>query len=75
MGGVKGRAFATTMGASQDLAHEGTRRLVVNGALWALGMEDRIPEKTNVDLVGTYSPTPFRFNGHRKGVTPADLFK
>jgi type 1 glutamine amidotransferase len=72
-GGKEGRAFCTTMGASQDLQFEGTRRLIVNGSLWTLGLE--IPEKTNVELVGEYKPTPFKFGGHKKGVKPADLFK
>ena len=73
--GKEGRAFCTTMGASQDLQWEGTRRLIVNGCLWALKIEEKIPEKTNVDLVGEYKPTPFKFGGHAKGVKPADLFK
>lgn len=75
MGGQEGRAFCTTMGASQDLAYEGTRRLIVNGCLWSLRIEEKIPEKTNVDLVGEFKPTPFKFGGHVKGVKPSDLFK
>jgi type 1 glutamine amidotransferase len=73
--GKEGRAFCTTMGASQDFAFEGTRRLIVNGCLWAVGLGETIPAKTNVELVGDFEPTPFRFGGHRKGVKPADLFK
>jgi type 1 glutamine amidotransferase len=73
--GAKGRAFTTTMGASEDLSHEGTRRLIVNGSLWAMGMESQIPDATKVDLVGSYAPTRFRNPGHKKGQTPADLFK
>ena len=72
--GAAGRAFATTMGASQDLAYEGTRRLIVNGCFWALGLESVIPEKTKVDLVGEFKPSPFRFVKEWKGaVRPADL--
>jgi hypothetical protein len=74
-GGAKGRAFTTTMGASEDLSHEGTRRMIVNGSLWAMGLEGQIPEATKVNLVGTYSPTRFKNPGHKKGQTPADLFK
>jgi type 1 glutamine amidotransferase len=55
------RIFTTTMGASQDLLSEGLRRMIVNACFWALGLEDRIPAKTNVDLVGEYHPTPFGF--------------
>lgn len=69
------RVFTTTMGASEDLQWEATRRMVVNGCLWALGMEAKIPEKTNVDIVGVFKPLPFKFGGHKKGVTPADLLK
>jgi type 1 glutamine amidotransferase len=72
--GKTGRAFTTTMGASQDLVAEGTRRLVVNACFWALKMEDKIPpEGTKVDLVGEYKPLPFGFRGFKKGVKPADL--
>lgn len=70
-----GRAFNTTMGASQDCVYEGTRRMIVNGCLWAVGLEDKIPSKTEVAIVGEFKPTPFKFGGHQKGVKPADLFK
>lgn len=70
--GKKARIFCTTMGASQDLESEGLRRLLVNAAYWALGMEDEIPERANVDLVGEYKPTPFGFNAFTKGVKPKD---
>jgi hypothetical protein len=61
-GGVKGKAFTTTMGASTDLVNEGMRRLLVNAVYWCLGMEDQLPaEGANVDLVGHYSPTQFEF--------------
>lgn len=71
--GKKARVFTTTMGASQDLASEGMRRLLVNAAYWALAMEDQIAAKSNVDLVGPFDPTPFGFDGHKKGVKPSDL--
>ncbi|MFN0051191.1 MAG: ThuA domain-containing protein [Planctomycetales bacterium] len=70
--GKSARVFTTTMGASQDLETEGTRRMLVNACYWGLGMEDRIPAKSNVDLVGTYKPLPFKFGGAKKGVKPAD---
>lgn len=69
-----GRVFTTTLGASQDLQYEGTRRLIVNGCIWALGLESRIPDKSKVDLVGDFNPSPFRFVKEWKGSTrPADL--
>jgi len=67
-----GRVFTTTMGAAKDLESEGLRRLLVNACYWAVGLEDRIPEKANVDIVGEYKPTSFGFAGNRKGVKPAD---
>ncbi len=71
--GKTARVFTTTMGASQDLSSEGLRRLLVNACYWALGMEDEIPAKSNVDIVGPYHPTPFGHNGYKKGVKPGDL--
>jgi type 1 glutamine amidotransferase len=74
--GKVGRVFTTTMGASQDLLYEGTRRLLVNGCYWALGLEDKIPEKSTVEVVGTFEPTPFRFRETEEwkpGKKPEDL--
>jgi type 1 glutamine amidotransferase len=59
--GKAARVFTTTMGASQDLAHEGTRRMLVNAAYWAVGLERRIPARADVDLVGEFQPSPFKF--------------
>jgi len=72
-GGPAGRVFATTMGAATDLVAAGTRRLLVNGCYWAVGLEAQIPAAANVDLVGEFVPTAFGFNGARKGVKPSDL--
>jgi hypothetical protein len=72
------RVFTTTMGASQDFGNEATRRMIVNACYWALGLENKIPDKSNVDLVGDFKPTPFRFQKNEEwkpGVKPADLFK
>jgi hypothetical protein len=66
------RIFNTTMGASQDLKSEGLRRLLVNACYWAVGLEDKIPARSKVDLVGKYEPRPFKFGGYKKGVKPAD---
>lgn len=71
--GPSGRVFTTTMGSSTDLAAEGTRRMLVNAAYWALGLEDQIPSQACVDIVGSFEPTPFGFNGARKGLKPGDL--
>jgi type 1 glutamine amidotransferase len=71
--GRSARIFTTTMGASQDLLTEGTRRMIVNAAYWCLGMEDKIPAKNAVEIVGEWKPTKFGFNGYTKGVKPQDL--
>jgi type 1 glutamine amidotransferase len=73
--GKTGRVFTTTMGASQDLLNEGLRRLLVNACYWAVGLEGRIPERSDVDLVGPYEPRRFGFGTFQKGVRPADLAK
>lgn len=73
--GKSGRVFTTTMGASQDLAHAGTRRMLVNGCYWALGMEAAIPAQSDVSIVGEFKPSPFRHNGFPIGAKPADYLK
>jgi hypothetical protein len=46
--------------------------MLVNACYWALGMDDKIAEKSNVELVGKFEPTRFSFGGYRKGIKPAD---
>lgn len=70
--GKTARVFCTTMGASQDFSSEGLRRLLVNASYWCLGLEEKIAEKTKVDLVGEFKPRPFGFGGFAKGVKPDD---
>jgi hypothetical protein len=73
--GVKdqvGRVFMTTMGDGRDVENEGLRRLLVNAVYWCVGMEKKIPAKSNVDIVGEYKPLPFGFNKFKKGVKPSD---
>jgi Trehalose utilisation len=67
------RVLTTTMGSSTDLQSEALRRLLVNAAYWCTGMETKIADKCNVDIVGEYAPLPFKGNGFKKGVKPADL--
>jgi type 1 glutamine amidotransferase len=71
--GKEGRVFTTTMGAAIDFKSEDLRRLVVNAAYWAVGLEKNIPAKSNVDFVGTYEPTMFGMDGFKKGKKPADF--
>jgi hypothetical protein len=70
--GKKARVFTTTMGSSTDLESEGVRRLLVNATYWAVGLEDKIPTHSNVDIVGEYKPTRFGFGTYVKGKKPAD---
>jgi hypothetical protein len=72
-GGKSARTFTSTIASSQDFENEGVRRLTVNACFWAVGLDDKIPEKTDVGLVGEYHPTPYGFNGFKKGVKPSDL--
>jgi type 1 glutamine amidotransferase len=71
--GKTARVFTTTMGSADDFSHEGTRRLLVNASYWALGLEEKIADRSKVDLVGTYEPSPFKHSGFKKGLKPADL--
>ncbi len=71
--GKTSRVFATTMGHAGDLQSEGFRRLLVNACYWALGMEEKIPARAKVDLVGEYRPSAIGDGGHKKGVKPADI--
>jgi type 1 glutamine amidotransferase len=68
--GKPARTFTSTIGAANDLTAEGTRRLLVNACYWAAGLEDKIAEKSNVELVGDYQPSNFKFNGFKPGVKP-----
>ncbi len=73
--GKAARVFTTTLGAATDLETEGTRRMLVNAAYWAVELENKIPEYSNVELVGEYKPLPFGFGGFQKGVKPEDRAK
>ena len=71
-GGVVQRVITSTIGASTDLASAGLRRAFVNACYWGTGLEDRIPNESNVSIVGTYEPTDFGFGAFKRGVFPAD---
>jgi hypothetical protein len=70
--GKTARIACTTMGAAVDFESEGLRRAIVNAVYWCLGMENKIPPKNNVAIVGEYHPTMYGFGSYRKGVRPAD---
>lgn len=71
--GQRARVFTTTHGASEDFLNPGFRRMLINAALWATGLEDAITADLDVSLVGPYHPVTFAFDGYRRGVKPADL--
>src|SRR5262249_52743775 len=76
--GKSARVFTTTVGASQDFAYEGVRRMLVNAVYWSLGMENNISAKSNVDLVGEFHPSKFGFRKNEEwkpGRTPAEMAK
>jgi type 1 glutamine amidotransferase len=73
--GKTARVFTTTMGSSTDLQNEGVRRLLVNAVYWSAGLEQQITATLKVDLIGDYTPSPFKFDGAIKGRKPADYAK
>ena len=71
--GKTSKVFTTTMGAAVDLENEGLRRLLVNAAYWAVGLEKEIPARANVEYVGQYKPEWFGFGKFKHGLKPEDL--
>jgi type 1 glutamine amidotransferase len=71
--GKPARVFATTLGHGGDFKSEGVRRMLVNACYWCLGMEERVPEHSDVNMVGTYDPPPIGVDRHRKGIRPSEL--
>jgi hypothetical protein len=71
--GKEGRVFASTYGASGDLLNEGLRRMVVNAAFWAVGLEAAIKPDLDIAFVGPYRPTWMGTNRRAGGVKPEDL--
>lgn len=59
--GKASRVFMTTMGHAGDFKNEGFRRMLVNACYWALGLEKKIPVRSNVDFVSEYNPAPIGF--------------
>ena len=67
--GKPSRVFTSTMCGSmsgkRDLDSEGLRRLIVNACYWCVGLENKIPEKSDVDLV-------LKFGVFKRGIKPKD---
>jgi type 1 glutamine amidotransferase len=70
--GNAARVFTTTMGHCGDLKCENFRRLLVNACYWCMGLEDKIPAKSNVEIVGKYEPNPIGVGRYKKNVKPDD---
>ncbi|QDT65593.1 Trehalose utilization [Calycomorphotria hydatis] len=73
--GETGRVFFTTLGHPFDFRDENMRRLSLNGILWALGMEAKIPEGgCPTDFVGKYEPNNSSSkDAHKEGLKPEEL--
>ncbi|WP_075084046.1 PVC-type heme-binding CxxCH protein [Mariniblastus fucicola] len=71
--GTEGRVFTTTSGCSEDILDDDFRRMIVNGAIWAVGLEDKITADAEMSLVGPYHPTTFSNLGYRLDVKPQDM--
>ena len=70
--GKTSKIFTTTMGAAVDLENEGLRRLLVNAAYWAVGLEAANPSQGRRGYVGEYQPGWFGFGKFKTGVKPQD---
>lgn len=66
--GKTARVLNSTMGGGKDFENPGLRRLVVNGAYWGLGMEDKISAESSVDPISEYKPLSNGFNYEKLGV-------
>lgn len=71
--GKETKVFTSTMAGSQDFESEGFRRLMVNATYWLLGLEEKLPDRAKVDLVGEFKANPFKNNGFVPGKKPEDF--
>ncbi|TWU15931.1 ThuA domain-containing protein [Allorhodopirellula heiligendammensis] len=70
--GQEGRVFTSLYGTPEDLTNDGYRRLILNGILWAVGLEDDITADLNIELVGPFQPNTFGNQTHARGIRPQD---
>lgn len=73
--GVSGRVFFTTTAHPYDFKNESVRKLALNGILWALSLENRIPpEGAEATTVGEYAPNNSGFgNKFKPGLKPEEI--
>ncbi len=68
--GKEGRVFTSLYGTPEDITNEGYRRMLVNAAFWAVGLEDSITPEANVAFVGPFNPNTFGNQTHAAGIKP-----
>jgi type 1 glutamine amidotransferase len=68
--GKEARVVHSTMGSADDFENPGLRRLVVNGAYWAVGLEEKITPDSSVAPLKDYKPLSSGFNYEKLGVRP-----
>lgn len=73
LGDRTGRVFTSTYGASGDIVDDGYRRLLINGCLWAVGLESAITPDLDIAFVGPYQPHWHGSQGRKARVKPAEL--
>ena len=73
--GRAARVFFTTLGHPYDFREESMRKLALNGILWALGEEARIPaDGARAEIVGEYAPNNSGFGEkYKQGMRPPPL--
>ena len=72
-GQARARLHAPPWATPMDFSNEGFRRMIVNACYWAMGLEKKIPAKSNVEFVGKYKPNPIGLRGEKKGLKPYDF--
>lgn len=70
--GREGRVFTSLYGTPEDLTNDGYRRLMINGMLWAVGLEGSITPDMDVAFVGPFQPNTFGNQTHARGIRPQD---
>jgi hypothetical protein len=71
--GKADRIFTTTMGHVMDFKNEGFRRLLVNACYWAVGLEEKISPRANVEFARPYDPSPIGEGKFKAGRRLSDL--
>ncbi len=68
--GKVGRVFTTLYGTSEDITNAGYRRMVVNGCLWAIGLEQAIRPDLEISFVGPFRPNTFGGGAYAQRIKP-----